>query len=625
MNRHSILTIIFSIFCSIFFSFPSLQAQSPTPGDEALFSSAVQPNVLIILDNSNSMDEDFFGNGVGSWAMGSKAVEGKKVLTNLVNSYANNMRLGLMSYRLPSVTRGFIANTAYFVSYDPRSHCPNPPDACVEYCQTGSSTFQGTCQAGCASQNSLFDATYIDNSISDFSYGSEGRNKYCGLAYPKTNRVTNPQDKANYIYFKQALPFYTNDQWPDSFWAASTYVADDNSSGDYYDLYLTKTGTSDGIPLSGNEYGYSNYNNSTSLIPTDSDIALGYREFGRRAASFNVGQTWKANSSPGGGYLQVPVEKNGSDNQQLNSLLKKLKTYENDQTGYMETCQDTSNPNNCSYILSAGLTPTAGTLQAAISYFQGSSSPIQASCQQNFIVYVTDGLPSVDENGAQGTADSLWPAVLEKIQGLRNLTAAVDGRTYTYDLKTYVVGVGLTSEAKAKLDAMAIAGGTAVKGHAYYADSAGDLQDALNQIFSEIQSSTYSFSLSSISSVRLQDENNLYIASFEPFNSSPLWKGHLRKIQIQDDGNLGGEIWDAGSALENTAAPSRTIKTYIQGELRDFTESIDPSYFGSDLTTDDVRLIVGYIRGKRLYSPVGRMYPTRIPPGSWGISSILTP
>ena len=626
MNRYPILTIIFSILCSIFFSFSSLQAQSSIPGDEALFSSTAQPNVLIILDNSNSMDEDFFGNGVGSWSTGSKAVEGKKVLTNLVNSYANNMRLGLMSYGLPSVTAGFIANAAYFASYDPRSYCPSPPDACVQYCQTGSSTSQGTCQAACVPQNSLFDATYIDDSISDFSYGSAGRNKYCGLAYPKTNRVPNPLDSANYIYFKQALPFYNDSQWTNSFWVAPTYIADDYYGDDSYCLYSTKTGTSDGIPTqdcgaggTASTYGYSDYWKSTGIEPTDSDLALGYNEFGRRMASFNVGPTWRANSSPGGGYLHVPVGQNGSDNQQLNSLLNKLTTYENDPTDYMGTCQDTSNPNNCSYILSAGLTPTAGTLQSAISYFQGTypsfSSPIQlqpdtAPCQQNFIIYVTDGLPSVDESGNPGTPDSMMGGVNGKIRTLSNkLPVDVQGTTYYYNIKTYIVGVGLTAEAKAQLDTMAVAGGTDVNGHAYYADSPGDLQDALNQIFSEIQSSTYSFSLSSVSSVRLQDENNLYVASFEPYNSDPFWKGHLGKIQIQDDGSLGGKIWDAGSVLENAAASSRIIKTYIGAALRDFNESIDPSYFGNGLTTDDVKLIVGYIRGDATLLSGGKTVP----------------
>ncbi|MBN1612905.1 MAG: hypothetical protein JW950_00425, partial [Deltaproteobacteria bacterium] len=40
----------------------------PCPADEtSLFTTAsVQPNVLFILDNSNSMDQDFYGNAICS-------------------------------------------------------------------------------------------------------------------------------------------------------------------------------------------------------------------------------------------------------------------------------------------------------------------------------------------------------------------------------------------------------------------------------------------------------------------------------------------------------------------------------------------------------------------------------
>jgi len=68
---------------------------------------------------------------------------------------------------------------------------------------------------------------------------------------------------------------------------------------------------------------------------------------------------------------------------------------------------DTGNPNACTYIVDAALTPTAGTFRSAFNYFQGvpdyqsaiaNTSPIQAWCQKSFIIYVTDGLPSVNDS-----------------------------------------------------------------------------------------------------------------------------------------------------------------------------------------------------------------------------------
>ena len=110
-----------------------------------------------------------------------------------------------------------------------------------------------------------------------------------------------------------------------------------------------------------------------------------------------------------GGYLHVACDKNGSNDAQKNALLAKLVTNENDEAGYM-SCNNTSNPNACSYVVNAGLTPTAGTFRSVVNYFKGEAdyqtstgytSPIKEWCQKNFVVYVTDGLPSVNETRQQ--------------------------------------------------------------------------------------------------------------------------------------------------------------------------------------------------------------------------------
>ena len=609
------LSVFVSLIC---FSLAPVRGQTPT-GDEELFSGSVKPNVLIILDNSNSMDEDFFGNAVGSWSTGSKAVEGKRILNDLVTTYANTIRLGLMAYRLPSVTRGSIYNNLHFVSYDPRSYCPTPVDACEEYCRTGRSTARSACQTACSAENPDFLATYIDDSITGFSFGSDSRNKYCGLVYPKTNRLPNPADPRGYIYFKQDLPYYDSAPISDSFLFSRDY-----NTNDYYDdtfqVYGFKTGNSDNPPPSppADGAGYSSWMLTKRLYPTtDSDIALGYNEFGKRVVLLHVGDAWYATTSPGNGYLHVPVDENKTDNRQLDALLAKLQTNEGRPDDYM-SCTYTTNPNRCSYLISAGLTPTPGTFQSVITYFQGNypreerggryPTPIQsraAACQKNFIVYVTDGLPSVNESGTTGTADSLMPSVIDKIQALRSLAVNVGGTIYSYDIQTYVVGVGLTREAKAKVDAMAQAGGTAVDGRAYYADNPEQLQEALNAIFTDIQSGTYSFSQPSVSSVRFSDENFIYVASFEPKGGEPFWKGILKKFAVQEDGSLGSMIWEAGSVLEGTTESLRNIKTLLGGYPEKFTTDLSPLYFDLPwFRTEERDQIVGFVRGKSTL-PVG--------------------
>jgi hypothetical protein len=205
MNRKSALKGLF-LGAFLFFLLPGAHGQTPT-GDEGLFTGAVKANALIILDNSNSMDEDFLGNAVGSWNPDSKAAAGKGVLNDLVNTYAGPMRLGLMTYRLPAAEKGYIGNAYYFVSYAPRSYCPTPVDACGEYCRTGDPVARDGCETACRAHNSLFDAGYIDDSISGFAVGSAERNRYCALVYPKTNRMINPTDLNHFFYYRQALPF----------------------------------------------------------------------------------------------------------------------------------------------------------------------------------------------------------------------------------------------------------------------------------------------------------------------------------------------------------------------------------------------------------------------------------
>jgi type IV pilus assembly protein PilY1 len=630
MDRKFISNLVFISVFSFFAFFnltPLYAAGTPGAGEVNLFGTTVKPNVLIILDNSNSMDEDFLGNAVGSYTTGSKSVEGKRVLNTLVNTYANTMRLGLMTYQLSSdVSPQSLHNELYFAEYDPRSYCPNPPSACVQYCQTGSSMALSTCQNACVAQNPSFQATYIDDSISCFSYSSDPtapRNRYCSLAYPKTNRLPNPTDNHNYIYYQMALPLYWSSYIQQNyFWYSSSYACQDPTcyygycyGSDYYSLYSSKTGTSDGSPGTGYyppySNGYSNWAGSESLYPTDSDIALGYQEFGRRMYSFYVGQTWFSNDSPGGGYLQVSIADNNQTNTQLNSLLTELTTYENNQAGYMNCSQGSYyyyfNYNQCPHVINAGLTPTAGTLQTAINYFQGNLSqsgtsfptPISASCQKNFIVYVTDGAPDTDQNGNSGTTQSLLPTVLQKIQNLTNL--AVNGTTY--NIQTYVVGVGMTSADQATLNQMAVAGGTAVGGQAYYANNPAQLQAALGNIFSNIYQSAYSFATNSVTSVRITSENYTYQASFTPASNDPFWQGHLEKYNINTDGSIGSMVWDAGAVLQQQVqSSSRNVLTYVGGSMTQFAAPPNgpgwgtwQGYLGTD--TNTAKSIIGYIQG----------------------------
>lgn len=233
-------------------------------------------NVLIIFDNSNSMDEDFYGNAVGSYSPASKSVVGKKALREIVERFKDKFRIGLITYKVSGVRAYHIHNSSYFVSYEPKSYCPNPPPECVEYCQTGNAEAKSICESQCQADNPFFDVDYFDEIITNYSIGSEQRNRYCSLVYPKTQRMVNPTDPSHYMYYKHAYPMYSSSNLANAFCYSTGYNPNEGSPYDSYYCYHTKTGTSDDYN------GYSNYWFYAQFIPTDTDYALGYYDFGRR-------------------------------------------------------------------------------------------------------------------------------------------------------------------------------------------------------------------------------------------------------------------------------------------------------------------------------------------------------
>lgn len=507
----------------------------------------LQANVLLIMDNSNSMDEDFTGAAVGSFSSQSKSVAGKAALTDIVQTYSDTMRLGLMTYKLPSSSKYYVSNSPYFVSYEPKSWCPSPPDDCNTYCATGDTASQTVCHNECVLQNTSFDETYMDEVITAQTPPDARRTKYCGLVYPKTLRMINPSDPTRYIYYKQALPYYTSSAPGNQYDYAQTYhplqeITNTTTNTDSYNIWTTKTGTDDTYS------GYSGSGGASAFRLTDSDLANGYGNIGRRMASMQTGRTWFANSSPGIGYIQVSVDSNDNVNTQKNKLLAKLTTYSGNETGYM-SCTSTSDPNTCSYIVNAGLTPTAGTLQTSIDYFTGSSSPIQQPCQKNYIVYVTDGLPSVSVSGTTGSAttligDDTSPAagtVLSKLDALRTISKTLSSTSYTFDVKTYIIGLGLSANDKTKLEMMARHGGTS---QAYYADNTTQLTNALNQVFTDINLQISSGTSASIVNNRGESGSNLFQAVFYPKkmfkNGTELsWTGDLQNLWYYIDPLIG--------------------------------------------------------------------------------------
>jgi type IV pilus assembly protein PilY1 len=179
-------------------------------------------------------------------------------------------------------------------------------------------------------------------------------------------------------------------------------------------------------------------------------------------------------------------------------------------------------------------------------------TPMQFSCQKNYIVYLTDGEPTADT-----TADA-------KIQGLPGFNTVVgaqcdgtgDGHClddlaqymYKEDLQpnmpgnqnvtSYWIGFGPDVTGSALLQTTAQRGG----GQFYNAENTVGLTAVLSSIVTEILRTNTTFTAPSVSVNafnRTQTLSDLYVSVFRP-NSTYRWPGNVKKYRVAN-----GEIGDA--------------------------------------------------------------------------------
>ncbi|MBK1874666.1 transcriptional regulator [Marinobacter sp. 1-3A] len=443
-------------------------------------ASGDKPNIMIVLDNSNSMDEAPSGQAVGSANAGSKSEIARNAVKNIINSFGDRSRLGLMAYRQSGVSSRRLHDAQYDASFDPSNYDPN---------------FTGD-----------------------------------RASKTKKYRVINPTDPNNYIYYNVALPLYSTSNLQTTFCYSSSADFDNGSENagtgpwDTYKCYRTKTGISDN-PNS----GFSGYWLNTQFTPTDSDYAQNILDFGTYLNWQYVGRTWYSNTSPGQGYLHVAID--DVDATHKSALLNKLGTSQ------FTTTTDTP-------LRNAGLTPIAGTLESASKYFGGTlpssnaasgvdraMPPANLCGVQNFVVMVTDGLPSVDKNGNTITDTAA------AIQASADEAAVL----LSQGIRTYVVGFALPSGVDGTLlDKIAEAGGTK---KTLLANDSVTLNNALGGIFLDIFNRTSSSSAAAVLANNARGEGAVFQALYSPSvqdssGAEVTWTGSLFGLFIDELGLL---------------------------------------------------------------------------------------
>jgi type IV pilus assembly protein PilY1 len=260
------------------------------------------------------------------------------------------------------------------------------------------------------------------------------------------------------------------------------------------------------------------------------------------------------NGSSEGGYIKYPC---GTDNTTISTYIKNM------------TSSDFST-----------WTPLAETLAEAGLYFAGMSSwfnsgikytsPIQEVCQKNYIIIMTDGEPTQDDN------TKLWQTIYmngkkigdfdkdgEDFDKYGNVIHIASNGTlllndvaaflFNEDINTMGAGtsfvkqniithtIGLTTQ-QDLLYSTAKNGG----GNYYYANTASGLDAALESINNSINETTAVFLAPSVPvnrASKTSDSDWIYLAFFKP-QSTGEWIGNIKKFALGPQGQIYGKAAD---------------------------------------------------------------------------------
>lgn len=417
-----------------------LDAQAAEPkafaiAQAPLFVSAPLPNVLFLLDNSNSFDERPDGVPVGSNHNASKSIIARSALRSIVDTYQGQMNLGLMTYKLGSYGAYNVSPTMYDASFEPSSYdagftrelaAANNWEA-FPYASWASSSYGGTYSAPrpCAAPFSCpwpagigSPYNYAGLSWSDGALSGERRGNKAQYANLNDLRPWG-QHPFDFIYYNVIQAGYSSDlkgykpPGGSSAPPPPLYCFSNNTlglhglapnapagiGGNNYNCRWTKAPPqpnyqADGIhnakglitsPTSGSNearYGFSNSAYSLAYVATDSDQAQGFTSFGRIIV--DMGNSLSSTDIPAApSYYQSGVGSNGGGS--LRAPIAPLSSAQLTKINGLLQCNIPSTwaggyayappPNTTACagtgIVNAGATPSPGALQSALRYFSG--------------------------------------------------------------------------------------------------------------------------------------------------------------------------------------------------------------------------------------------------------------
>ena len=500
-------------------------------------SNMVTPNVLVVYDNSQSMDAYMNGTLVSGSDASTRGNIGRLVMRDAITTYRGAFNWGLMSYAMTG-TPSLYNTYAYYLGSDTGMVFT---DDCVGYVAAVPPT------VGVSASNGNRRCIANPQPFTGGSY----------VTFDKTGDDADIQDV-----------LYTTGVYATGLWGITA------GTGTSYKVYQTHN------VLGGwNSGDFSGGLGTWSFTPTDAGYLSQNPPMTRQ---IYIPRGWGYNKSiTGSGVLNEPVAVDGTTH--YNTLISKLGNETNGSTSEIK--------NGALY------TPLRGTLQSAKTYFtsslSGNSTPIQYSCQKNFVMLVTDGLPTGDTAGnlystADRTNSCVWDTTtnactsgsfgvaandaISAVNALR--TSSVSGVTSTsadgtgsvtgaFDVQTYVVALGDTvanATSLSVMNSMAYNGGT---DKALAASDATAFQNAITAISDDITAKVGSGAAVAVSNAHVTSSDN---ASYASSYNSGTWAGDIdsKAIDVTTGLTTTTSLWTAGTAatqLDARTSASRFIVT----------------------------------------------------------------
>ena len=487
---------------------PTLTAGPLTIAQYPLFlSTAIRPNVLVIMDNSESMDGTMAGKLIAGDDPTTRGNIARSVIRNTITSFGGQFNWGLESFYIGGP--GLYSTYPYWLGSDTTM------------------VFTDDCVAGISASNSNL------RCIANPQWaGTTGT----GDQYVTYDRASDDPDINDVLY----IGYFGTGAWATTVGLGSgTYnFWFTHNTGPAFEANLTNYWT--GLTFSPTDAGYIPFN------PPITRQLYAYRAWGFYADVY------------GAGVINEPVlpSSNAGHIANIQTLLAQETQWGPDiknaavftpLAGSLITARD---------YFAGGSTPITLACQKNFVMLATDGNPTARSYSWDNMYSLADQANTFTPTPAPGTW-TFSPAASDVFAAVAPLRSVNVGVT-TYDIQTYVVGLGDTvanPSSIATLDEVAKQGGTF---KAYLAGDTASLAAAFLAISNDIAAKTSAAAAVSLNSGSWGTGSNLYQARF----NSGDWTGQLIAYAINADGSIGAKLWDAGQTINGQSYTSRVILTY---------------------------------------------------------------